>query len=121
MTQAEMFRNLLLMAAVDGRMAESELRLLSDRATEWGISDEEFEAAIQQAIQGTAEFTIPRDRGERADLIKEMICMMADSMQQVNFLEQNIFEHHSLGPRFFYRNFAKLSPNFNPSHRWGLS
>ncbi len=77
MTQAEMFRNLLLMAAVDGRMAESELRLLSDRATEWGISDEEFEAAIQQAIQGTAEFTIPRDRDERADLIKEMICMMA--------------------------------------------
>lgn len=84
MTQAELFRNLLLMAAVDGRMAESELRLLSDRATEWGISDDEFEEAIQQAIQGTAEFTIPDDRAERAELIKEMIFMMAADGQLAN-------------------------------------
>lgn len=77
MTQAELFRNLLIMAAVDGSMAESELRLLSDRATQWGISDDDFEQAIQDAIRGTAELTIPTDPAERSQLLKEMICMMA--------------------------------------------
>ena len=38
MSHADLFRNLLLMAAVDGRMSESELRLLSHRAAEWGIT-----------------------------------------------------------------------------------
>ncbi|MDG2382999.1 MAG: TerB family tellurite resistance protein [Pirellulaceae bacterium] len=77
MTQAELFRNLLIMAAIDGRMTESELRLLSDRATQWDISDDEFEQAIQDAIAGKTELTIPHDPVERAELIQEMICIMA--------------------------------------------
>ena len=43
MSQSDLFRNLLLMAVVDGRMSEAELRLLVHRATEWGITDDEFE------------------------------------------------------------------------------
>ena len=38
MSRSDLFRNLLLMAAVDGRMSESELRLLVHRAAQWGIT-----------------------------------------------------------------------------------
>jgi uncharacterized tellurite resistance protein B-like protein len=77
MSQSDLFRNLLLMAAVDGRMSEAEFRLLSHRAAEWGITDEQFEQAIQDAIAGKAELTIPTDPAERTELLKEMIRIMA--------------------------------------------
>jgi len=77
MSQSDMFRNLLLMAAVDGRLSEAEFRLLSHRAAEWGITDEQFEQAIQDAIAGKAELTIPTDPVERTELLKELIRVMA--------------------------------------------
>ena len=77
MNHADLFRNLLIMAAVDGSMSEAELRLLSERAAEWDISDDEFEEAIQDAISGQAELTIPTNGEDRSELLKEMIRMMA--------------------------------------------
>lgn len=77
MSHSDMFRSLLLMAAADGRMSEAELQLLSDRATEWGITDDQFEQAIQDAIDGKAELTIPTDPVERNELLKELIRVMA--------------------------------------------
>ncbi len=77
MNQADLFRNLLIMAAVDGRMSEAELRLLTERAAEWDISDDQFEDAIQDAISGDAELTIPTNGEDRSELLKEMIRMMA--------------------------------------------
>lgn len=71
------FLNLLLMAASDGRMAESELRLLSHRAAEWGITDDQFEEALELALTGRAELTIPPDADERRQLLKELVRMMA--------------------------------------------
>ena len=55
MNPADNFRDLLLMAASDGQVDEAELRLLADRAAQWGVGDDEFEAAIQDAIAGRAE------------------------------------------------------------------
>ena len=77
MDRIDLFRNLLLMAIVDGSVAESELRLLADRATEWGITDDEFEEAIQQAIDGESELTLPRDPQDRREMMKDMILVMA--------------------------------------------
>ncbi len=77
MSQAELFQNLLIMAAIDGRLSESELRLLSDRAAQWGITDDEFERAIQNAIAGCNVLAIPQDQVERAQMLKDMIRMMA--------------------------------------------
>ena len=71
------FRNLIIMAAADGRMRESELRLLAHRAAEWGITDEQFEDAIDDAISGRAELTVPKDPQERIQLLKELVRMMA--------------------------------------------
>ena len=77
MDPVDSFRNLLLMAASDGRMSESELRLLSHRATEWGITDDQFEDAIEQALSGRAELTLPEEAGEKTEFLKDMIRMMA--------------------------------------------
>ena len=54
MDRLDSFRNLIIMAASDGRMAEAELRLLSHRATEWGITDDQFEDAIEASSRHEA-------------------------------------------------------------------
>jgi len=77
MQRADNFRNLLLMAAADGRMSEPELQLLSDRAAQWGITDDEFESALQDAIRGDAAFVLPEDPAEKIELLKDLIRMMA--------------------------------------------
>lgn len=77
MERSDSFRNLILMAASDGLMAEAELRMLSDRAAEWGITDDQFEDAIHDAIHGRAELTLPESEQERIDFLKDMIRMMA--------------------------------------------
>jgi uncharacterized tellurite resistance protein B-like protein len=76
MDPADSFRNLLIMAASDGRMSESELRMLSHRAAEWGITDDDFEQAIQDAIDGRAELTLPSESHERIEILKDLIRMM---------------------------------------------
>ncbi len=73
----DVFLNLLIMAAADGRIAESELRLLAHRAAEWGITDEQFEDAIEKAASGRAELTVPNDPEDRTLLLKELVRMMA--------------------------------------------
>jgi uncharacterized tellurite resistance protein B-like protein len=77
MDVTDCFRNLLLVAASDGRMSEAELRMLSHRAAEWGITDDQFEDAIQDAIRGRAMLTLPAEPAERSEMLKDMIRMMA--------------------------------------------
>jgi uncharacterized tellurite resistance protein B-like protein len=71
------FRNLLAMAAVDDRMSEAEMRLLADRAIQWGITNEQFEDALQQVLAGKAELTIPASKSDRHALLKGLIRVMA--------------------------------------------
>lgn len=58
-------------------MTEGELRLLSYRATEWGITDDQFEQALEDALTGRVEFTVPPDDKGRRELLMDMIRMMA--------------------------------------------
>jgi uncharacterized tellurite resistance protein B-like protein len=74
---SDCFRNLLIVAASDGKMNEAELRMLSHRAAEWGITDDQFEDAIHDAIHGQAMLTLPLEPAERAEMLKDMIRMMA--------------------------------------------
>ena len=77
MTASEHFRNMLAMASADGLMSESELRLLSHRATEFGITDTEFEDAIHSAIANDVQISIPDDASERSAILKDLVRMMA--------------------------------------------
>ena len=68
---------MLAMASADGLMSESELRLLSHRATEFGITDTEFEDAIHSAIANDVQISIPDDASERSAILKDLVRMMA--------------------------------------------
>ncbi len=65
MIPLDRFRYILAMAAADERMNESELEFLSNRAMQLGITDDQFEAALKEAIEGKADLDIPSDPPER--------------------------------------------------------
>jgi DnaJ-domain-containing protein 1 len=77
MPYKENLRHLVVMAAADGRVTIGELRLLGDRAVQWGITDDEFEAILDEAIQGSVELEIPQNEAERRALLSELVRMMA--------------------------------------------
>lgn len=77
MSHKENLRHLVVMAAADGSVTTQELRLLGDRAIEWGITDDEFEAILDEAAQGDVELEIPQDDAQRRTLLSELVLMMA--------------------------------------------
>ena len=77
MTPADHFYHLLMMAAADKRMNEAELAFLSERAHDLGISQDEFHDALQRAVKGEGELTIPKGNADRRSLLKDLIMMMA--------------------------------------------
>jgi uncharacterized tellurite resistance protein B-like protein len=77
MTPIEQFQHLLAMAAADGSMDEGELRLLSSRAMQLGVTDDEFEQVLQAAISRRDHLSIPRDHDDRLTLLRDLVRMMA--------------------------------------------
>ena len=90
MNSTEQLRNLLVMAAADGSLTESEINFLTDRAKGWSIPDEEFAAAIRYAISDDAQFAVPDTREERVAMLQELIRMMAADGDLAE-VEKNLF------------------------------
>jgi uncharacterized tellurite resistance protein B-like protein len=76
MENTELFRNLMVMAAIDGRFNNSEMELLADRCAMWGIDDNEFSAALEYALAPGAELTIPGDLPSQITFLKECLRVM---------------------------------------------
>ncbi len=76
MDRVQLFENLVLMALADGNINVNELKLLSDRCQQWGITDTEFREAIDRASSPGVEFQIPEDAAARVKLLREMVRMM---------------------------------------------
>jgi uncharacterized tellurite resistance protein B-like protein len=76
MTPEDKFRFLLQMAAADQSITTEEMRLLGDRAITWGITDDQFECMIEEAIRGEASLTFPTDREERTEVLADLVRMM---------------------------------------------
>ena len=77
MNDYEMFKNLLVMAAADESFSEEEIVYLSQRANRLGISEEQFQEALDQVLgRGMLELTIPPDDAERRRLLKELLQIM---------------------------------------------
>ena len=92
MTPLERFQHLLAMAAADERMHEDELGYLAERASELGISRDEFHNALEQAISGHVPLALPSGPAERRALLKDLIRMMAaDGVLQGR--ERQLFAH----------------------------
>ncbi len=67
----------MVMAVADGKVTDEELHLLTSRAVRWGITDDEFESAIEYAQSPGASLAIPAMKSERMELLRELLQMMA--------------------------------------------
>ncbi|HEY6563015.1 MAG TPA: hypothetical protein VIY86_00835 [Pirellulaceae bacterium] len=90
MQRTDALRYLLIMAAADGQIAREELRLLTQRAVAWGISDSQFEALLDEANEGRTELIRPASPQERTEIVRELIFMMAADGQLTD-LEKDFF------------------------------
>ncbi|MFO0820094.1 MAG: hypothetical protein U1A77_19245 [Pirellulales bacterium] len=77
MDRLHRFVNLLSVATADGSLSEREVKFLSQRAREWGLSDHQFAIAVNRSLEHPGEFEIPRRRSEREELLRDMLSIMA--------------------------------------------
>ena len=90
MTRSELFKNLMVMAAADGKLTEEEVTFLAQRSSRWGITDSEFGEALKYSISPEAHISIPSTKGECFQLLKEMVRMMAVDGDLAE-IEKNLF------------------------------
>ncbi len=90
MNSYELFQDLMVMAISDGKLTEEELRMLAGRAIRWGITDAQFEQAMEYALSDDAHLTIPPDPADRMQLLEELLRMMAVDGQLAE-IEKQIF------------------------------
>jgi len=83
-------KNLMVMAFADGRLTHSELEFLSDRSVQWGISQTDFEAAVEFALSDKAELQIPPHKQDRVELLQDLIRTMAADGQLAE-IEKRLF------------------------------
>jgi uncharacterized tellurite resistance protein B-like protein len=77
MDRLESFRNLLVMAAADGKMTEEEVTYLSLRSVRWGITNEQFRAALEYATDPNSKMSLPATKAEALEMLGDLIRMMA--------------------------------------------
>lgn len=77
MQQLDQLKNLVIMAAADGSLAEEEISLLVDRCAELGLSEEALEKAIAFALSGEAKLRFPVDRQQQDQMLTDLMRMMA--------------------------------------------
>lgn len=77
MELTNLFRNLVKLAAADGKFTDEEIRFLVNRAEGWGIGPELFEEVIAEVGTGDNSIRVPESPADREHLLKEMIRLMA--------------------------------------------
>ena len=77
MDHHDLFNNLMVMAAADGKLTDGEIELLVERARKWGITKGEVAAAADYASSGEAEFVFPPSIEERREVLAELVRVMA--------------------------------------------
>ena len=77
MNRIDLFNNLVVMAAVDGKITDEEAGYLAQRAVRWGVTEEEAHQAIQNAMASERDFTVPPTKEGCLEVLRELIRMMA--------------------------------------------
>lgn len=77
MKRVDMFKNLVVMAAADGKLSEEEVNLLASRAERWGLTEEQVDAALETAREPDFELIIPATKISRIEMLRELVRMMA--------------------------------------------
>jgi uncharacterized membrane protein YebE (DUF533 family) len=77
MESLEHLKNLVIMAAADGSMAEREIAWLVDRCTQLGLDEGDLETAIEFALSDKASIRIPETKKEQLEMLGDLIKIMA--------------------------------------------
>ncbi len=77
MNRVDLFNNLVVMAAVDGKITDEEATYLAQRAVHWGITEEEATQAIQNGMSSQRDFAVPPTKEGCLEVLGEIIKMMA--------------------------------------------
>lgn len=64
------------MAAADDAISREELRMLGHRALAWGLSDDQFQELIEEAVRGETGLSMPTTPEERTAILADLIRMM---------------------------------------------
>ena len=77
MERFEMFKILMVMAAADKKFTNEEVELLALRSSRWGLTDEQFTAALEFAKGGAQSLPFPESRESREKLLRDLLEVMA--------------------------------------------
>ena len=77
MNRVDLFNNLVVMAAVDGKINDEEAAYLAQRAVNWGITEAEANKAIANAMANQRDFSVPPTKEGCLEVLREIIKMMA--------------------------------------------
>jgi uncharacterized tellurite resistance protein B-like protein len=107
MERRELVRNLMIMAAADGRMTQREIELLADRCDVWGIDEEEFAEIVAEALADRSQLTIPNSSLDREELLQELLHMMAAD-GQLSESEKRLFAILAVAMDFSHDDIQQL-------------
>ncbi|MDZ4849519.1 MAG: TerB family tellurite resistance protein [Pirellulaceae bacterium] len=90
MQHLDHLKNLVIMAAADGSLNESEIALLVDRCTELGLSETELEKALSFALSDKAALKLPTSHPEKIAMLTDLMRIMAAD-GQLREMEKRLF------------------------------
>lgn len=90
MNRMDQLKNLVIMAAADGRLSQSEIALLIDRCAELGLKESDLESAIDYALSEKPALKLPTTKEEKEELLSDLLRTMAAD-GQLREVEKRLF------------------------------
>lgn len=90
MNRIDQLKNLVIMAAADGRLTQSEIALLIDRCAELGLKESDLESAIDYALSEKPALKLPNTKEEKEELLADLLRTMAAD-GQLREVEKRLF------------------------------
>ena len=90
MNRMDQLKNLVIMAAADGRLSQAEIALLIDRCAELGRKESDLESAIDYALSEKPALKLPTTKEEKEELLSDLLRTMAAD-GQLREVEKRLF------------------------------
>ena len=90
MNRMDQLKNLVIMAAADGRLSQAEIALLIDPCAELGLKETDLESAIDYALCEKPALKLPPTKEEKEELLSDLLRTMAAD-GQLREVEKRLF------------------------------
>ena len=77
MQRLDQLKNLVIMAAADGTLAQAEIAMLIQRCSELGLNENDLENAIDYALSDKPSLKLPDTKEEKMQLLSDLLLVMA--------------------------------------------